>query len=165
MIGRKTKQLVYFLLILEGLFLILMLPTVFFTQPATQKQVTMTNNNNQARQATVTSIFHNNLLIAVVTLIPVAGWGYCIAVMWQTGVVVASYNYPFYWIAGNPFAWIELSVFAYVILQSYKLLHLVPQRKANDFKVTFTMVACKALIASIVVLLVSALLEYWVIRL
>jgi hypothetical protein len=156
----KFNNPIFFVIVLMLLFLILVLPSVIHTQTPEQQQATQQQNNLQSQKATASSIFNNNLIVSLISLIPIVGWGYLIAVLWNTGVVVASYGQPWYWIFNNVFAWIELAVYSYVVLQSWKLYHLIPQRKCNDFKVTFTKTVAYTLIITTVVLMLSALLEY-----
>lgn len=155
----KLKQLDYFMLLLTCLFLTLMLPSILSVQSPTEKQVTMEHNDQVAKSATVYSIFANNIVITLGTLIPVFGWGYILYIMWNTGTVIASYSQPFYWVLNNPFAWIELSVCSYAILQSIKLLKFTRQRNWN--KLVRTICVSTGIIATAV--LASAAIEILVI--
>jgi hypothetical protein len=152
-------------------FFIMILPSLIPVQNQTQKQATVTQNNIQSSQASATSIFNNNLMVASITLIPFVGWGYLIFALWNTGVVIASYGQPWFWIFNNLFAWIEIAIYSYVVLQSWKLLSILKQHKINDwfhpggyYKLIFTKTVAYTYIVMIVVLLASALLEYFLIR-
>ena len=159
----RYKKILYYFILLTALFLILVLPSIITVQTPQQQQATQHQNNIQAQKATATSIFNNNLLVAAISLIPFVGWSYLIYVLWNTGVVIASYGHPWYWIFNNVFAWIELAVYSYAVLQSWKLYHLIPQWRCNDFKVTFTKTVAYTMITVILALLASAVLEYMVI--
>ncbi len=164
MISRRLHQLIYWLILLACLFAILILPSVFPVQTPAQKQATANQNNIASQTATSASIFNNNLLIGVITLIPGLGWGYIIAALYSTGVVVASYNQPWYFVLLNPFAWVELATYSFVLVQSIKLTHMFKQRKCNDFKYTTIKTIAYTFIIVTIVLLASALVEYWLIR-
>ena len=163
MMHPRFKRVIYFAILLFALFTILIFPSLIPFQTPAQQQATQHQNTVQSQNATASSIFNNNMLVAGLTLIPFVGWGYLIAVLWNTGVVVASYQHPWWWILNNTFAWIELAVYSYVLLQSWKLYRLIPQWRCNDFKVTFTKTVAYTMIVATIVLLLSALLEYAVI--
>ena len=160
----KFNRLPFFFAVLMVCFLIMIVPSLLPVQSTAQKQATVQQNNVQSQQASAASIFNNNLVVSGITLIPFVGWGYLIFALWNTGVVIASYGHPWYWIFNNPFAWVELSVYSYVLLQSWKLRRLIPQWRCNDFKVTFTKTVAYTFIVMIIVLFVSAMVEYFVIR-
>lgn len=162
--NRRLKSSASFFIVLFLLFFIIIIPSLIPVQTLTQKQETQQHNNEVSQQATVASIFNNNLIIAIISFIPFVGWGYLLAALWNTGVVVASYSQPWYNLFLNPFAWIELYTFTYILFQSWKIVHLIPQRKANDFKVTLIKLICKTLIVITLILLFSAMLEYAIIR-
>jgi hypothetical protein len=166
----QFKRFPFFVLLLMALFFILVLPSLLPIQNQTQKQATMNQNNVQSQHATATSIFNNNLLVAGITFIPIVGWGYLIFAMWNTGVVIASYGQPWYWIFNNPFAWVELAIYSYVVLQSWKLLGVLKQHKIRDwfhpggyYKLTFVKTIAYTFITITLTLLLSAILEYAVI--
>ena len=163
MMQPRLKKLIYFIILLFGLFFVLVLPSIIVVQSPQQQQATQHQNDVQAQKSTAASIFNNNLLVAGISLIPFVGWGYLIYVLYNTGVVIASYGHPWWWIFNNTFAWIELGVYSYMVLQSWKLRRLIPQWRCNDFKVTFTKTVAYTMITAIIVLLASALLEYMVI--
>ena len=166
----KLKTFGIYFLIMAVLFGLILLPTLLPVQSQTQKQSNVQANDAQSHSATATRIFNNNIIIAAVALIPYVGWGYLGYVMWETGKVIASYNQPWWWIFNNPFAWIELSIYSYMVLQSWKLFGLLKQNKLSDwfhsggyFKVKVIKTIAYTMIVAIVVLLLSAILEYWVI--
>lgn len=117
-------------------------------------------NNDRIVKTTPLTIFTNNFLVTTVTLIPYFGWGYILFVMWNTGLVVASYNNALLLVLINPFAWIELSVNAVAILLSYKLLRLALNKaQPNRLRLIGTyLLKGIGLIAAI--LAISAVLEY-----
>jgi hypothetical protein len=116
-------------------------------------------------------------MVAGATLIPYVGWGYLIFVLWNTGTVVASYGQPWYSIFGNVFAWIELAVYSYMILKSIKIVQLFKQRKTcfidldgkcvvrktNGVWYQIFQTSMYALIVSCLVLMTSAVIEYFII--
>lgn len=173
----KPKTILYFWIILALMFFIIILPGLLPIQSQAQKEANMAENNANSGQATATSIFNNNLLVAGVTLIPYVGWGYIIFILWNTGNVIASYSQPWYWILDNIFAWIELGVYSFMVLKSVKLVQLFKQRKTcftdldgkcvtrkttgvwNEIITT----AMFALIVACLILLFSAILEYTII--
>ena len=159
----RCKRLIYFIILLATLFFVIVLPSIIVVQTPQEQQATQHQNDIQAQQATAASIFNNNLLVAGISLIPFLGWGYLLYVLWNTGIVIASYGHPWYWIFNNTFAWIELAVYSYMVLQSWKLYRLGPQFRCNDFKVTFIKTMVYSMITAILILLASALLEYAVI--
>ena len=177
MMQPRLKKLIYFIILLFGLFFVLVLPSIIVVQSPQQQQATQHQNDVQAQKSTAASIFNNNLLVAGISLIPFVGWGYLIFVLYNTGVVIASYGHPWWWILNNTFAWIELGVYSYMIMKSIKLLQLFKQRKTKftdlDGKVIvrkttgvwneIITTAMFSLIAACIVLLLSALLEYQII--
>lgn len=164
MLTLRRHQILYWLLLLGCLFTVLILPSFLPVQTETEKQQTKEHNNAIAQTATVASIFNNNLIIGLIAFVPFIGWGYLLAALWNTGVVVASYNLPSYTVLLNVFAWVELAVYSYIVLQSVKLVHLFQQRKCNDFKASTLKLVAYTLITTNIVLLVSALLEYTMLR-
>ena len=174
----KFNRLPFFVAVLMVCFLIMIVPSLLPVQSTAQKQATVQQNNVQSQQASAASIFNNNLVVSGITLIPFVGWGYLIFALWNTGVVIASYGHPWYWILNNVFAWIELAVYSYVILQSWKLLSLFKQRKTKFTDLDGKQVVRKTtgvypeiaktvaytFIVMVVVLFVSAMLEYLLIR-
>jgi hypothetical protein len=125
---------------------------------------TVQSNNLKTQTSTVFSIFSNNFMVAAVTLIPGVGWGYILMVMWNTGVVVASYNQPAYWVLNNPFAWIELSVYSFAVLWSIKLFYMVKDRKRPQYGQRLFAYAVLGLMVVGVVLFLSAVLEFSIIH-
>jgi hypothetical protein len=171
----KQKSIVYFGTVYTVLFVILILPSIIHLQSPEQQQATMQQNNVQSQAATASSIFNNNMVVAALTLVPYLGWGYIIYVLWNTGTVVASYGHPWYWVLGNVFAWVELAVYSYMILKSIKLVQLFRQRKTCFTDLDGKVVVRKttgvypeiiktvayAFIWSTIVLLTSAIIEYF----
>jgi hypothetical protein len=125
------KALRNFVLIFICLFTVLIIPSIISVQNDVQNQITMEYNDQKSQLATVSSIFNNNLLVSCVSLVPYAGWGILLAVLWQTGVVVASYGLPWYYILFNPFAYVELCMFSFVVLRSVHLVRLFFRRKTK----------------------------------
>lgn len=160
------------------LFFILLLPSVFSFQSESQKQATVENNNALSMAANPASIFNNNLIVAGITMIPYAGWIFMGYVMYNTGVVIASYGQPWWWSLTNPFAYVELAVYAYMILRSIKLVQLFRQRYTKFTDLDGKLVVRKttgvypeivktlaiAFIVCTLVLLVSAFVEFLFIR-
>ena len=98
------------------------------------------------------------------SLFPFAGWLFVGVVLWRTGLLVASYNQPWFWAFGNVFAWVELSVYSFVVVQSLRLFMFYRQRKILRFwYVVFKTVLFTLGVAG-VVLFLSALLEFAVIH-
>jgi hypothetical protein len=174
----NKKQLCYFLTIFTILLVIVILPSVISVQSPSQKQDTMQQNNNNSRTTTAPAIFNNNLIVALVSLIPYVGWGWLGYVIWNTGVVLASYSQPWYWVLGNPFVYVEFAVYSYMVLRSIKLVRLFRQRKTRftdlDGKVVvrkttgvypeIVKTAAYTFIVATVVLLAAALVEYVLIQ-
>ena len=182
--GIALKQLPKYFIVLTLLFAVLLLPSILQSLPnpfpfklptlqsPEQKQATVQQNNAQSKEATVATIFNNNLLISGLALIPVAGWTFLAVVLWRTGLVVSSYQMAWWFVLNNPFAWIELSVYAYAVLASLKILHLLRQHKVGDwfhpggqYKIEFAKTVCYTLIVMTIVLLASAFTEHWLIHL
>ena len=171
------KNIVYFGIVLAVLFAILIIPSLLHLQTPEQQMDTQQQNNVRSQQATASSIFNNNILVAGITLVPYVGWGYIIFVLWNTGTVIASYGQPWYWILNNMFAWIELAIYGYMILRSIKIVHLFRQRKTKFTDLDGMVVVRKttgvyvelvktiayAFIVSTLVLSASAVLEYFLI--
>lgn len=167
------KQLGCHLIIFAVLFAVLSFPSLI-PQPDSQSQLIMEQNNARAQSATVASIYNNNLVIALCTLIPVGGWIFIGVVLWSTGVVVASYANPVATLLFNPFVYVELAVYSYVVLQSIRILRLFRRRKTrftdlegkqvvrNTVGVWYEIgkTVAYVLIVCAVTLLVSALIEY-----
>jgi hypothetical protein len=89
-------------------------------------------NNQKARIATANSIWSNNMLIATLTIIPGFGWGFILYSMWQTGLIVASYDTSYY-VLCSPIAWIELSAYAFAILSSIELVQIYRGKSKRNF--------------------------------
>jgi hypothetical protein len=167
-----------FTIIFIALFFILLLPNVLPVHTASENQAIMENNNAKSQVATPSSIFNNNLVVAGITMIPGAGWIWLGYVMWNTGVVVASYGQPWWWSLINIFVYVELAVYAYVIMRSIKLVQLFKQRKTVFVDLDGKTITRKTtgvypeivktiavtFIVCIVVLLISALVEFFLIR-
>lgn len=177
----RFKHYLYFIAIFVGLLFILLFPSVLSLHTVSENQAIAENNNAKSQIATPISIFNNNLIVAGITLIPGAGWIWLGYVMWNTGTVVASYGYPWYWIftsVAGVFAFVELAVYAYVILRSIKLVQLFRQRYTKFTDLNSNVVKRKTVgvypemvktgayvfIVSAVVLLCSALIEYYIIH-
>lgn len=158
------KSFMQMVLLVAALFLLLILPSLLPVQSDAEKLANVERNDAVSLVATPTTIFNNNLLIAGISLVPVFGWGFIVFVMWNTGLTLASYGQPFFWVLFNPFAWVELSVYSYAVLKSVKLIHLLRQRKCNDFKVSFVKTVAYSFIFMCLILLGSALVEYWLIQ-
>jgi hypothetical protein len=172
------RQFLYFIVIYGALFAVLILPGLFPTLSLSEAEAIRDNNNAVAQSATVTSIFNNNLAIAGFSIIPFGGWIFAFYILWQTGVVVSSYGYPWWFILSNPFAYVELAVISYMILRSVRLVHLFRQRKTRftdlDGKTvvrrttgvyhSMALTVAYSLIAATIILLVSAFIEFLMIR-
>lgn len=138
-------------------------PSFLPVQTEQQKQNNVQSNNARAGSATIFNIFIQNYAIALVTFIPVIGWGFIGAVMWNTGLVIASYNQPF-WQLTSIFAWIELSIYSFVIVQSLWLVQIWLKRKTTNMltPIIKTILITASVVA--IVLVLSAILEFVVIR-
>jgi archaellum biogenesis protein FlaJ (TadC family) len=156
----KHKSILYFLIVLSALFLVVIIPSIIPFQTPEQQNETKHENDITSQTATATSIYHNNMIIAGLTLVPYVGWGYLFYALWNTGLVVASYHQPWWYLFMNPFAWIELSIYSYALLQSLKILHLLPQYKANDFWYTLIRKIAYTIVFMALALLASAIVEY-----
>ena len=99
-------------------------------------------------------------MISLIGLIPILGASFILACSWATGLVVASYNQPVYWILTNPFAWIELSVYSFVLLQSWRIIQFYRQRKTIKFWNLTAKTALTTIMVMGFILFLSAVLEY-----
>lgn len=172
------RQFCYFTIIYALLFAVLILPGLFPTLTYSEAQDVMNQNNANSQVATVSSVFSTNMAIAGFSMIPVGGWLFAFFVLWQTGVVVSSYGYPWWFLLTNPFAYVELAVISYAILKSIRLVQLFKRRKTRfmdldgrwvvrrttgvyqqmGLTVAYTLIICN------LVLLISAFIEIAVIK-
>ncbi len=174
----NKRSIGYFFAIFTCLIIVLLIPGIVSLQSATQKQATMEHNNALSQTATITSIFNNNLVIAGISFIPYAGWGWLIFVLWNTGTVAASYSQPWYWLLLNPFTYIEIAVYSYMVLKSIWIVQLFKRRKTKFTDLEGNLVVRKttgvwpeiaktaayAFITCTVTLLVSAFIEFAIIH-
>lgn len=160
------------------MFLILLLPSLLPLQSESEKQAIVEQNALVAQSATVSSIFNNNLCVAVISLFPFLGWGLLGFILWNTGYVVAGYGDVVACLFLNPFVYVELALYSYVVLQSYRLWRLFRQRltvftdldgkrvvrKTNGIYQEMGKTGAYTFIVVTVVLLVSAFVEVMLIR-
>jgi hypothetical protein len=157
----KLKTIRNFFIILFILFSIVLLPSVLPVQSSQQKQSNINENMKRSMGASAFGIFENNFVIAVISFVPVVGWGIIGGIMWKTGLVIASYTNPgIIWVF---FAFIELSVYSFVLLQSLKIVKFFYQRKQGHFWVLTGKTTALTFAVSALVLLLSAIVEYAVI--
>lgn len=117
-IGRKklNKSVLYFFVIFCGLFLTVLLPSFLPVQSSEQKASRMAENDARSASVTTFPIFANNFKVALLGLVPLFGWSFLLAVMWNTGLVVAAYSSPgWLWLV---FAVVEIGVYSFVVLKS-----------------------------------------------
>lgn len=137
-------------------------PSFLPVQNQQQKQTHVATNEQSKSNVTVVSIFENNFFVASLTLIPILGWGLILAVMWNTGLVVASYSQPgTLWIL---FAVIEISVYSFMLLQSINCVNLFLKRKTVKPWKAIIRTIIVALCTAGLILLLSAAIEYILIR-
>ena len=103
----SKKALLHFVVVFVCLFFILSLPSILNFQTPEQKQLIVTDNNAKSQSASVSGIFNNNLVLALLSFIPYAGWGLLIAFLWNTGVIVSAYGQPVATLLLNPFAYLS----------------------------------------------------------
>jgi hypothetical protein len=140
------------------------LPTIIpHTLTETQKQINVNANVERAQTSTPQSIFLNNYMISIFSLVPVGGWFFIDIVLFKTGVVVASYNLPVYWIFTTPFGILEIAVYSFCLLQGTRILLFVWNRKQFKPWITITRTIALTLSISGLILLFSAIWEYIVI--
>lgn len=157
------QWIILFFAVLGMLFLIAALPGVLPVQSEAQKIANVESNTAKTGTVTIQSIFLNNFLVALATLIPFAGWSFIGAVLWHTGLIVASYNQP-YWLFTNWVVWAELTCYSFVIVQSVRIVIFYLKIKTlKRWKPVVANILVTALIVG-VVLLVSAILEFMMIK-
>lgn len=156
------KQIGYFLILFGILFLVVITPSFLPVQNQQQKQTNVAANEQSKSNVTIASIFENNFFVASLTLIPILGWGLILAVMWNTGLVVASYSQPgTLWIL---FAVIEISVYSFMLLQSINCVNLFLKRKTvKPWRVIGKTILAALCIAGLI-LWFSAAWEYLLIK-
>lgn len=173
----SKKALLHFIVVFVCLFFILSLPSILNFQTSEQKQLIVTDNNAKSQDASVSSIFNNNLIVALLSFVPYAGWGLLIAVLWNTGNIISAYSSPVVTLLLNPFVYVELGVCGFVILKSIYIVRLFKRRKTIFTNLDGVVVVRKTtgvyyemaktlavvLIVCSIVLLISAFAEiYWI---
>lgn len=158
MISLRGRSIFFLLLIV---YLVLLgLPSVLPVQSDVQKLDNMAANDAQAANATVAGIFGNNLLIAVFSIIPMFGFGWLALVIWQTGLVAASYPSVGLLVYLNPFVWVELPVY---VLMTYFSLRIFQALSVKDKQGAIGLFK-RGLLYSVVILLISAFVEILIIK-
>jgi hypothetical protein len=160
--NKLLKQLGIYFTVLALLFLIVNLPSHLHTQTVQQQQANVASNEISKQKITAYAIFQNNFLVALLTLVPFAGWSWIGAVLWKTGLVIASYNQP-YWALTNAFVWIELAIYSFVVLQSVNITLLLRHRKTMQIKLPIIKIVLATVSVAMLTLLISAVLEYMII--
>jgi len=141
-----------------------MLPSLLpHTLTYAQKQAGIAANVQRQQTVTPLSIFLNNYLIAGFSIFPIAGWIFTDIVMFKTGIVVASYSLPSYWIFTSVFGWIELSVYSFCLLQGCRIFMFYLKRKSLSFWPLTAKTVLVTLSISGLVLMFSAIWEYVII--
>jgi hypothetical protein len=124
--GKLNRSVVYFFVIFFCLFLTVLLPFVLPVQSSEQKAAKVAENNARSSSISSMDIFSNNYKVALLGLVPLFGWSFLLAVMWNTGLVVASYSCPgWVWLV---FAVVEVGVYSFVVLQSIGCVQAVLKR-------------------------------------
>jgi tellurite resistance protein TehA-like permease len=162
---KPLRWIPYFFIVLALLFFVAALPAVIpHTLTSSQKQNNVATNNERAQTVSVPMIFANNFLLSSFSLFPVAGWIFISIVMFKTGLIVASYSQPWYWLTNNVFMWIELAVYSFAILQSIRVLKLVwyRQKTVKPWNQIASITAFTLSISGLIILF-SAIYEYVVI--
>lgn len=134
----------------------LCLPVFIVPLSDEQKADNVEVNSERAAQATFTSIFGNNLYIALLALIPLAGVGFMSFVLFNTGVIAVSYPLGVFNVLGNPFAWIEVAVYAFACTCAYFALQLIIKKDWAGMKAEFKHGVCW----STLILVIAAFVEY-----
>ncbi|MCL2476309.1 hypothetical protein [Candidatus Bathycorpusculum sp.] len=137
----------------------LCLPAFIVPLSDEQKADNVEVNSDRAAQATFTSIFGNNLYIALLALIPLAGVGFMSFALFNTGVIAASYPLGVLNIVGNPFAWIEVAVYAFACTCAYFALLSICKKDWTCMRAEFKRGVCW----STLILVISAFVEYLII--
>ena len=110
------------------LYFILALPSLLPLQPNEVKMTVRGRNDERSANASVAFIFNNNLVVALTTLIPFVGWAWICYIMFNTGLVVASYDNPMVCLWLNPFVYVELAIYSFVVVQSIRIFQLWRRR-------------------------------------
>lgn len=134
----------------------LCLPAFVVPLSEDQKAGNVEVNSERAASATFTSIFGNNMYIALLALIPLAGVGFLSFALFNTGVIAASYPLGVLNIVGNPFAWIEVAVYAFACTCAYFALLSICKKDWAGMRAEFKRGVCW----STLILVVSAFVEY-----
>jgi len=118
LLKRKFVFLVFFVMFM----VCLCLPAFVVPLSEADKAGMVEVNAERAASATFTSIFGNNLFLALVALVPLAGVGFTSLVLFNTGVVAASYPFGVLTVLLNPFSWLEVLVYALACTCGYYIL-------------------------------------------
>jgi len=134
----------------------LCLPAFIVPLSEEQKAGNVGVNSERAASATFTSIFGNNLYIALLALIPLAGVGFMSFVLFNTGVIAASYPLGVLNVLSNPFAWVEVAVYAFACTCAYFALQAIIKKDWAGMKGEFKRGVCW----SALILVIAAFVEY-----
>ena len=152
LLKRQGVFLVFFVLFM----VCLCLPAFVVPLSEEQKAEHVEVNSERAASATFTSIFGNNLYIALVALVPLFGVGFMSFVLFNTGVVAASYPLGVLNIVGNPFAWVEVAVYAFACTCAYFALQFMCRKDWVGMRAEFKRGVCW----STLILVAAAFVEY-----
>jgi hypothetical protein len=114
---KNTLYLAIYILLLASVIA----PSFVQLQTPEEQNQTRERIVTDAQNASAQSILGNNLLIALVALIPSVGWVQTTIVMFQTGISVSSFN-SVETILLNPFLYWENAVYAMMIYYSIQIM-------------------------------------------
>lgn len=149
-----------------GLFFVLFmvclcLPAFVVPLSDGQKAENVGFNAQRSAQATFTSIFGNNLFIALLALIPLAGVGFLSLALFNTGVVAASYPLGVWNVLANPFVWVEVAAYAFACTCAYFALQYLKEKNWAAMKAEFKRGVCWCTLILVAAAFVEYLLIAW----
>lgn len=150
-----VRQRYVYLAILITYLVVLGLPSMLPVQSEGQKLDNVVVNDARSASATVAGIFGNNMLIALLSVLPFVGPGLLGLFIWQTGLVAASYPTVGLFVYLNPFVYVELPVYALMAYYSYQLC---VKLKVKDY-VGAKSVLKRGIVYSAIILVISAFVE------
>lgn len=145
---------------LVAYLVILGLPSVLPVVSEAEKASNVVENNARIASVSVSGIFGNNLLICVLSALPFFGVGFLGAVIWQTGVIGASYASVGLAVYFNPFVWVEVPVYAFMALTSCLIYLRLFKR---DWRGAWGLFL-RGVGVSVVVMLISAFVEFLLVK-